>query len=231
MQIEREKRYLLENFDKSVLGQLGEPIHIEQYYLKMCDYVKSAINYYHGQSARLMADEARVRAVNNQYGKMYYFTVKSKGTTARKESEVLIPEGVAENLIQNFAESMVEKERYMHRSGLHIVEINNFLDRDLIVAEIEYDGDMFTEEDIDEEMQQSIASLDPFAIVVDVTEDELYKNKNLALPYEPQDPEYDYVDEEEDEELAQLMEASKESVVEESSVDSNETDDAQEEEE
>ena len=38
-------------------------------------------------------------------------------------------------------------------------------------------------------------------------------------------------DEEEDEELAQLMEASKESVAEESSVDGNETDDAQEEEE
>jgi CYTH domain-containing protein len=200
MQIEREKRYLIENFDKSLLECLGEPLHIEQYYLKMCDYVKSAINYYHGANARMGIVEARVRVVSSKMGNMCYFTVKSDGNLARKESEVLIPEGVAENLIENFAETMVVKDRYMHRTGLHIVEINNFLDRDLILAEIEYDGDMFTEEDIDEEMSQVISSLDPNAIVGDKTRDDNYKNKNLALPYVPKEVEYDYYDDENEDE-------------------------------
>ena len=200
MQIEREKRYLIENFDKNLLENLGEPLHMEQYYLKMGDYVKSAINYYHGTNARLMAVEARVRVTDGKNGRFCTFTVKGEGNLARKESEVIIPEGVAENLIENFAETMVVKDRYMHRTGLHVVEINNFLDRDLILAEIEYDGDVFSEEDIDEEMSQVISSLDPNAIVSDKTRDNNYKNKNLALPYVPKEVEYDYYDDEDEEE-------------------------------
>ena len=199
MQIEREKRYLIEGFDKRVLARLGEPIHMAQYYLHMCDYVKSAINYYHGTNARMMIAEARVRVVNSNMGKMCYFTVKSDGNLARKESEVLIPEGVAENLIENFAETMVVKDRYMHRTGLHIVEINNFLDRDLILAEIEYDGDVFTEDDIDKEISQVITSLDPNAKITDKTLDGNFKNKNLALPYQPNEDGYDDCDEYDDE--------------------------------
>ncbi len=200
MQIEREKRYLIENLDRSVLESLGEPLHIEQYYLKMCDYVKSAIKYYHGVNARMVVAEARVRVVNSKRGNMCYFTVKSDGNLAREESEVTIPMGVAENLIENFAETMVVKDRFMHRTGLHIVEINNFLDRDLILAEIEYDGDVFTEEDIDEEMAQVVSSLDPNAIVSDKTLYSDYKNKNLALPYVPKEVEYDYYDDEDEDE-------------------------------
>ena len=202
MQIEREKKYRIDNFDKSVLDTLNtQPLHFNQYYLEMSDFVLAAIKYYHGPIAQNMAKEARVRVIDTGRGtSTCMFTVKSGGNLARSESEVMIPDGVAENLINNYAVGMIEKVRYVYRTGLHIVEINNFLDRDLVLAEIEYEDDIFTEQDIDEEMIDVIGKLDSNAKVVDVTYDESYKNKNMALPFEKQEVE-EYDDEDDDEEV------------------------------
>lgn len=203
MNIETEKKYRIDNFDCESLNKLNtNTFHFKQYYLELNDYVKEAINYYHGPIARQMAQEARVRVIDGT-SVISEFTVKSGGNLARKESEVLIPDGVAENLINNHAVGMVDKERYIYRTGLHIVEINKFLDRDLVLAEVEYDSEVFTEEDIDEEMQYVIHKLDPNAVVVDVTYDESYKNKNLALAVSPEKCNLvvEFGDEEDDEEV------------------------------
>ena len=188
MQIEREKKYRIDNFDCAVLERLGiEPLHLKQYYLKLNNYVKGVINYYHGPDVEKIAKEVRVRVVKGlNTEKFFEFTVKGSGNIVRQESEVLIAEDVARNLINNYADSMVEKVRYKIQ-GLHVVEINKFLDRNLVLAEVEYDGDAYTEEDIDEEVCLVVSKFVPNANIVDVTYDSKYKNKNLAIPVKKSD--------------------------------------------
>ncbi len=105
--------------------------------------------------------EVRIR----QKGSNFYFTVKSEGGLNRKEFEIDIDKNKFERL-WDYVEKGVEKVRYVINNGNNNIEVDYYLDRSLVVAEIEFDSE--------EEAEQ----FPPLG--KDITLDKRYKNKNLA---------------------------------------------------
>ena len=180
--MEREKKYKIDKLRKKNLQKLGNPLPMKQYYLDLNnELVRSAIRYFHGMAVYMGATEAQVRTISGRY---HYFIVKGKGLNQNFESEKMINDGTAENLIENGSIGMVKKDRYTYRQGMEIIGVDNYRDRNLVVAEIKYDGEVYTDQDIDEELGRVIHIIDPNAVITDVTEDDAYKSINLAIKKE-----------------------------------------------
>ncbi len=105
--------------------------------------------------------EVRIR----QKGDNYYFTVKSEGDLNRREFEIDIDKKRFD-MLWDYVEKGVEKVRYVVNNGKNNIEIDYYLDRSLVVAEIEFDS---------EEEANNFPALGK-----DITFDKRYKNKNLA---------------------------------------------------
>ena len=125
---------------------------------KLCDFqLLEDIN----KEISFSIQEARLR---NKAG-TFIFTLKGKGDIIREEFEVI----VSEKLFQKywpFAQGRVTKARLDMPYEKHVVEIDVYLDRNLIVAEVEF---------------ETIDDIESFPnIGKDVTEDLSYKNVNLA---------------------------------------------------
>ena len=106
--------------------------------------------------------EARLR---DKAGKLT-FTVKAAGGTSRGEMEAEIPQELFDEYWPLTAGARVEKVRLSKPYGNHIIEIDVYTDRDLIVAEVEV-GKV-------EELKEILA------IGRDISDDPGYKNRNLA---------------------------------------------------
>ena len=105
--------------------------------------------------------EARVR----QKGNKYFFTMKSDGLQKRNELETTISQDLFEN-IYSLTETRVEKKRLKVNIDGLIYEFDKYLDRDLIVVEIEVNNEKDLEKII--------------VLGKDITEEIGFKNKNLA---------------------------------------------------
>ena len=180
MQIENEKKFEIRGLNKSLLTEIGEPIHIGQYYLDIDNAVvrELIINCY-GVRALKIASEARVRVVNG--GEKILFNIKSDGSQVRGEGrDVELGADFAGMLIAGAGERCLKKDRYKYRHGFGIVEIDNYQDRDLVVAEFEYEKDTLTDAEATEIVREAINAIDNNATIIDRTEDARYKNRNLA---------------------------------------------------
>jgi CYTH domain-containing protein len=107
-------------------------------------------------------DEARIR----DHGGRYFLTLKSDGTVSRDEKETEIPQEVFDFCWPYTYGKRVRKTRIkMPWQGL-TAEIDLYLDRELMIAEVECP---------DLETAQRLTPLGK-----DVTEDPRYKNRNLG---------------------------------------------------
>ncbi len=106
--------------------------------------------------------EARVR----KQGRQYFFTLKSEGHEARGEKEREIGTDLFFELWEKTLGKRIRKKRLKRRYGENCLEFDDYMDRDLLVAEIEVTT-----------LEQAVA-LAPLG--KDVTSDPRYKNKNLA---------------------------------------------------
>lgn len=108
--------------------------------------------------------EIRIRKHNN----MHFIAYKSDGDLIREELESTISKITFENLKQK-AKACIKKTRYYVPNGKHFLEIDEYDNLDLITVEVEF---------IDEECANSFNPPEWFG--KEVTDDERYKNKNLA---------------------------------------------------
>jgi CYTH domain-containing protein len=106
--------------------------------------------------------EARLR---NKGGK-YFFTIKGEGGTVRDELEVTIDQHTFQHYWSATEGKRVEKMRLKTPYEGQTAEVDVYLDRKLIVAEVEVGT-------LDEAERLK-------ALGKDVTKDKAYKNKNLA---------------------------------------------------
>ncbi len=106
--------------------------------------------------------EARLRATDS----LFYFALKGKGDIEREEAETFISLNLFNKYWPLTLEKRIKKIRLKKRFSDFIFEFDVYLDRDLIVAEVETDS-------------VEKANLVPL-IGKDITEDKRYKNKNLA---------------------------------------------------
>ncbi|MFW6025063.1 MAG: hypothetical protein ACOCRX_01855 [Candidatus Woesearchaeota archaeon] len=106
--------------------------------------------------------ESRLRKKVNEY----YFTIKGKGNIKRKELEKQIDYELFDKYFKKTNGKRVEKLRLEKKYKNYIIEIDHYIDRDLIVAEIEVDNQ--TELDFVPKLGK------------DIKDDRMYKNRNLA---------------------------------------------------
>lgn len=99
---------------------------------------------------------------------MHFITYKSGGELIREELESTINKNTFENLKPK-AKSCIKKTRYYVPVGKYFLEIDEYNDLDLITVEVEF---------IDEKCANSFNPPEWFG--KEVTNDERYKNKNLA---------------------------------------------------
>lgn len=179
MSVECEKKYRVFGLNEEDLKNISSR-NLEQYYLnienkKLRDFI-CYIFKVKDEELKDMA-EARVRVVN---GERYLLTVKGDGTGSRMELETELT-FLGEDIIRDHAVSKISKTRYDYNlpNSCNVLEIDFYRDRDLVVAEMEYDPYEMDGYDVDKLVR---GALKPFApkLVIDVTEDKNYKNKNLA---------------------------------------------------
>lgn len=106
--------------------------------------------------------EARLRDKNGEL----FFTIKGDGTIQRDELETSVSREIFDFYWPETAGKRVEKIRLEKPYVNHILEIDFYLDRELVVAEVEVGS-------------QKEAELFP-PLGKDITSDKSYKNKNLA---------------------------------------------------
>lgn len=106
--------------------------------------------------------EARLR---NKAGKLT-FTVKSAGGTSRGEMETEIPQELFDEYWSWTSGDRVEKVRLSKPYGNHVIEIDVYTNRDLVVAEVEVRKA--------EELKEILA------IGRDISDNPDYKNRKLA---------------------------------------------------
>jgi len=209
--IEREKKYLIQGIDRSLLKGVSSR-NIKQYYLDINDsniryIIKSLFNI--DSKTMKIISETRIRSD----GRNYVITIKSGNLNERYEQEKTIPKDIAMNMLNSKIIGYITKTRFVYKG----VEIDFFKNRDLCLAEMEY-GDI-TEQEVDEyviavinEIAQGKAisinstkladglllyndkiQLDiPINIprnedikIIDIINDLKYKNRNLITPYNP----------------------------------------------
>lgn len=107
-------------------------------------------------------DETRLR----QKGILYFLTVKSAGNLERSELETKVTQDFFEKHWPKTEGKRVEKKRLVINYLKHKLEVDVFLDRDLILAEMEF--------------RNPKEAMDIEPLGKDVTTDYKYKNKNLA---------------------------------------------------
>ena len=106
--------------------------------------------------------EARLR----QIGKTFYFTLKGQGGLTRNEGETKVSKRFFKKYWKLTVGNRIEKMRLKVKDGNNTAEFDVYLDRDLIVAEIEFPSEK--------------AARRALALGLDITEEEKYKNRNLA---------------------------------------------------
>ena len=107
--------------------------------------------------------EARLRQKNN----LFYFTLKGEGTIEREELEVTLSKELFESYWLETENRRIEKIRLKKPYEGHVAEFDVYINRLLIVAEIEF---------------QTIEEASDIApLGEDISNDKRYKNKNLAL--------------------------------------------------
>ena len=107
-------------------------------------------------------NEARLR----DNDRTLYFTLKSRGTLSRNESEVEVNQNIFNKYWPKTEGKKVEKVRLSRAFEGHTVEIDVYTDRDLIIAEVEVPT---------VEQAERLSALGK-----DVTSNKAYQNKNLA---------------------------------------------------
>ena len=165
MKQEIEKKYLLrENgigYETYAVPSLfpGRGIKIKQGYLQKqdLDALCAEIQY----KPEFEVNEARLR----QEGLDFIFTLKGKGDIQRDEENIALSYVLFEKYWPKTEGARVEKVR-VRPSERREVEIDVYTDRDLVIAEIEVPT------------LEEAKKLVPLG--KDVTEDERYKNRNLA---------------------------------------------------
>lgn len=96
----------------------------------------------------------------------YYFTLKGKGKVKRKELEREIDKEIFEKYFENTKGNRVMKLRFKESYRNYEIEFDKYINRDLIVAEIEIDS-------------ENELKLLP-KLGKDIKDDNNYKNRNLA---------------------------------------------------
>ena len=179
--IEDEKKYKVDGVSKENIAKVGKPMKIQQFYLDLDNnLVRDLIIQCYGVPALKVAEEARVRVING--GEKIVFNIKSGGTNGRAEGQDIdLDADYAGMLTAVAGVSSIKKDRYRYRRGFGIVEIDVYQDRDLVIAEFEYDKDVLSSGDVDEIVKEAIRSIDSNASIRDVTNEKGYKNKNLAV--------------------------------------------------
>jgi len=115
-----------------------------------------------GMNLDFNPEEARLR---DKAGK-FYFTIKGDGNLSRNEIEEEIDKDLFERWWDLTLRKRVEKVRLNRNREKYVLEIDLYTDRDLAIVEIEVPSI---------EIANSLTPLGK-----DVTENPLYKNKNLA---------------------------------------------------
>jgi len=134
---------------------------IKQGYLSMQDGIRLARDL-----GMVWTDFSPSEARLRDKGGIFYLTLKSSGNLSRSEIEKEIPQGTFNIWWQLTQGKRIEKFRWAKPYEGHILELDVYLDRELIIAEIEVPS---------VEIAYSLIPLGK-----DVTEDPKYKNKNLA---------------------------------------------------
>ena len=150
--VENEKKYLIEGLPRDLLSGV-ERKNIIQYYLNIKDFdIKEIIKLWFGlDNIRLRKiAEARIRIIDN---KSFVFTVKSGKLNKRYEKEKDIRRQIALRLIKSKAIGFVAKTRFVYKG----VEIDFLKNRDLCLAEMEYDN--MTEQEVDEYVKSVIKEI------------------------------------------------------------------------
>ena len=112
--------------------------------------------------------EVRIR----KKGEEYYQTVKSGEGLIRKETEILITREQFQTLWPLTERLRIEKKRYEIEYGKFLIELDLYggLHSNLIVAEVEFRSEA-----------ESNSFIAPEWFGLEITDDERFKNKNLAL--------------------------------------------------
>lgn len=115
-----------------------------------------------GISFKFKPIETRLRKQNNNY----IFTIKGAGGLTRDEENKQIGSGLCDKYWEKTLGKRVEKVRLKREHSGQTIEIDFYTDRDLIMAEIEFS---------DENSARAFPKIGK-----DVTENDKYKNRNLA---------------------------------------------------
>ena len=187
MNIEREKKFLLQNYSNEdiellISSEFYENKSIEQYYLDLdSGLVQRAIEECFNKETLTNAKEARVRVIN---GHKYIFTVKGSGNIERIECEFMLEKGEAYYLISQASTGVVKKNRTCIPTKLGVVEIDYYKNRNLVVAEMEYDNTKVSDEEVYNAVDGIVKAINPNINIIDITKNAKYKNRNLAQEIE-----------------------------------------------
>ena len=118
----------------------------------------------------IITDDKEVRL--RQIGKNYFMTVKTGEGLIRKETEAEITHEQFEKLWPLTESWRIEKKRYEINYEGYLIELDFYSDSlaDLVVAEVEFKSE-----------EESSSFIPPAWFGREITEDEGFKNKNLAL--------------------------------------------------
>ncbi|MFA6860530.1 MAG: CYTH domain-containing protein [Clostridia bacterium] len=173
--IESEVKLLLSKFP-SIDFQSKK--HIEQTYLNLYSkekikQIKKFIPFGNFPDIK----EARVRVEN--FGEKCFLTLKNNNNLSRREIEREISFKDALFLSNDEIVGKVFKERYIAQLNTDLtLEVDKYLDRNLVIAEVEFTPSLYNPETIIPLVEEKIE-----AQVKDVTNNPLYKNAYLAKSY------------------------------------------------
>ena len=163
------------NLKEFLKNKHATKFNIVQTYLNLEDYktlefVKQTIEL---EDTSCFA-ECRVRIINK---KNAFITLKSKGDLERKELEKEIPLSISKQIKNLSLKGQVKKTRYdLDLMREIVISIDNYEDRDLIIAEVEFDKNKIDKEDL----EHMIINFFKDFKIENVTNDKSYKNSNLA---------------------------------------------------
>ena len=117
-----------------------------------------------------ITDDSEVRI--RKKGEEYFLTVKTGEGLIRKETEIPISREQFEALWPLTENLRIEKKRYEIKYGKFLIELDLYsgLHSNLIVAEVEFQSE-----------DESNSFIAPGWFGLEITDDERFKNKNLAI--------------------------------------------------
>lgn len=156
--MEIERKFLVNKIPSGLLFK-NNTIEIEQYYIDFKPEIRIR-KIIMGNDIFTVTGKAK-----------HYMTIKSEGDIVRNEMEFQIYPTVFNKLKSQYPDNKIRKTRYFtsDQSCIHTIEIDIYKDMPLIVAEVEF-----------EDIQQAKNYDPPNWFVKEVTNDPMYKNKNLA---------------------------------------------------